>query len=346
MTSRKQTAVRLVILGIALPNLALAQQLAVPGMNISTHTHDRIAGDFDEAVVRVSFASRIEDDSRVVLHLQLGDALLEAEMNLEQRTAVVDGHGHALSADQLTALREFGAAYERNLDPDRREPLAHEDAFFRVISFWSWSPVGMPLKRYVVSGSHTEVADPVEFDEKSTERFPSGVGPMCGGGPEEFSFCDDDDCFQSEDTITYLSAGCACEFYELSHDMDGFFSHCYCTETQGSGCNLDPAFDCLGRCGDGCEGVLDCEMGGSNGAGIYTIDCAEHDRCAIHPGGVLNPFCQDEFVDTANDCLMGVQNCDGCAASPAPGLSAWGLLTMGGALLAAGLLAVGRARKA
>lgn len=120
-------------------------------LDITTHTDDEIAGEFRSESLHIIFRSRLEGPSHVVLHLRLGDDILEAEVDLEQRTAMLDGHGRALSRDELTALEDFGAEYERYLDPDRRPPLLHEDMLYRVLSFWSWTPADRPLKRHLVS---------------------------------------------------------------------------------------------------------------------------------------------------------------------------------------------------
>lgn len=55
--------------------------------------------------------------------------------------------------------------------------------------------------------------------------------------------------------------------------------------------------NCFGRCGAGC--------GGNNGRGTYTRDCLDHDNCVRFGHNIASPFCNDEFLTTADDAIFG-----------------------------------------
>lgn len=110
-----------------------------------------------------------------------------------------------------------------------------------------------------------------------------------------------------EDGIALLENACTLTLNDsIWHDAVG--THDFCRETLEVGCDI--ATDCLGRCSAGC--------GASGGAGVYSVDCAEHDRCCRVHGGCLNPFdiqCGDEFDEATDDTLFGTPNSQGCVGT-------------------------------
>ena len=66
-----------------------AKQSPAALFDVTTHTDDEIAGEFRSSSLHITFKSRLEGPSRVVLQLRLGDDLLEAEFDLERRTAIL-----------------------------------------------------------------------------------------------------------------------------------------------------------------------------------------------------------------------------------------------------------------
>lgn len=128
----------------------------------------------------------------------------------------------------------------------------------------------------------------------------TGVCVEKGYAQETFLEClspQDDD-----DNGAPLTQACQLIPTELWHDAD---DHDFCLEIIPAGCDI--ATECLGRCGAGC---------GSTGSGIYSLDCAEHDRCCRAHGGCFNPLdseCGDEYREAASDFLFGSPNCtEGC----------------------------------
>ncbi|MEE9293446.1 MAG: hypothetical protein V3W34_00570 [Phycisphaerae bacterium] len=282
-----------------------AEGAAAPPFQIATHSDDEITGAYTRDALRISFTSRLVTPTRVVLQVQLDGAVLDAEVDLAHETAILDGHGHALSVEQIKAIQAVGNDLERYLDPDRRKPLRHEDMLYRVLSFYTMVPPGIPLERLEVSAA-VSTCFPADT---------SGAGGICGGGAEDLLDCNGiDSCLDdNNDGICYLETACDCAYYDVWHDSLG---HCFCREIQGAGADLDSG--CIGRGGAGCDGGLifglDCDLAGSNGEGIYTIDFVEHDRCCgLHDSeGICdNIACFDEAVDALDDCLFGERNCDG-----------------------------------
>ncbi len=327
--THKTTAIFAIILSFVLTDQGISEEPGTPvnapvalsvritehlSMRITEHKSDTIAGVLTRGQSRISFSSRRMSPTLIVVHVQIDDVVLDATIDPLQKTAIIDGQDRALSIDQIRAMQAVGNDLEQYLAPDRRVPLEHEDMLYRVLSFYTMVPPGTPLKRLEISS--------VERTSFAVDAA-DAVGGICGDGPEELSNCNSIfSCLDDNgDGISYLDAACDCAFYHVWHDSLG---HCFCRETHGGGCDLDSG--CLGRGGAGCDGGLifglDCNLSGTNGAGTYTIDFLEHDRCCqLHDdeGVCDNVACADEAFDAADDCLFGVPNCDGCQACPPGG---------------------------
>ena len=150
---QRKTAVSVVVLGSILTGHAVAQERKLdekpplaPAVQFTAHRDDEIAGAYTRDAVRISFTSQLETPTRAVIQVRLSDLILDAEIDLEKKTAILDGHGHALSVQQIKALQAVGNHLERYLDPDRREPLQHEDMLYRVLSYYTMVPPGSPLE--------------------------------------------------------------------------------------------------------------------------------------------------------------------------------------------------------
>ncbi len=313
-------AVPLTILGFALIGQAVAQEpragqprahaggkaTVAPAMQITAHTDDQITGVLTRGSLRVGFASRMETPSRAVLRLELGHLVLNAEADYQNETRTLDGHGHALTVEERMGLLALSAKLERYLNPYNRQLLGHEDLLFRVVSYWAEAPDSFPLKRRVISVPLPVPAIPEPLTQASSQTCSTGCEPeppcfdddscceRCG-----FLFCGCDG--EREFEFRYLEQGCACASYVLKHDYLGV--HCYCSEILQAGCDLDR--ECLGRCFAGC--------GGSGGAGVYSYDCAEHDRCGRAHGceSSSDVACLDEFAEAGDDAFQP-WNCAGC----------------------------------
>lgn len=120
---------------------------------------------------------------------------------------------------------------------------------------------------------------------------------MCAGIPSADQMADEDGHEPLANACTLTSND------SIFHDAD---THGFCRETVNVGCNIDA--DCPGRCGKGCG------LFSSTGAGFYSIDCAEHDRCCEVHGDCLelDPFneqCQDEFDEAFDDFFSERMSC-------------------------------------
>ncbi len=311
---RRKAAVLVAFLGFALTTSAITQDPRAnqkapiaPVLEITAHRDDEITGVLRSATLRVSFSSRMQDRSHAVLQVKLGDIMLGAEADLGEDTRTLDGHGHELSLDEHLALAELNTALEQHLDPYKRELAPHADLLHRVVSYWAEAPVGYEFKRRVITRTAPNIP-PLQ---------PDAVAATCTYGCESIPSCFlDDSCCEScgwpcgcnGNSLAHLQQGCSCAYYWLSYDYLG--EYCYCSEVFVAGCDLDSA--CLGRCGSGC--------GGADGAGVYSYDCADHDRCGRGHGDCYSSSdvgCLDEFDEAADDYLLLSYNCGGCGCGPA-----------------------------
>ncbi len=302
---RRKVIVSVVVLGGALAGEGVAQDhgaTVAPVLQITAQRDDEITGVLSRATLRVSFSSRMEDRSHAVLHVNLGDVMLDAEADFGQDTRTLGGDGHELTLDEHLALVELNAALERHLDPYRRELSPHADLLHRVVSYWAEAPVGYQFTRRVIARAASDVPPPQPDSARATCTYGCESIPSC--------FLDDSCCEScgwpcgcSGNSTAHLQHGCSCASYWLSYDYLG--EYCYCSEVFVAGCDLDSA--CLGRCGIGC--------GDADGAGVYSYDCAEHDRCGRGHGDCYSSSdvgCLDEFDEAADDYLLLSNNCDGC----------------------------------
>lgn len=121
---------------------------------------------------------------------------------------------------------------------------------------------------------------------------------------------------------------------QLWHDAD---DHNFCRQSAVVGCSFEE--QCLGRCGPGC--------GLTAGAGVYALDCTEHDQCCRIHGGCVNPFdasCGDEWQEAADDFIFGDRNCGPCALG-VPSVSRPSLVVLSLAVSAFLVLFAGAARR-
>jgi hypothetical protein len=280
---------------------------------LSEHTERAIAGqlDVDYTSQRLAFRSVMAAPTRAIVEVEFrsGEVVLEAEADFAANMRILDGHDRALSVGERVALATLVAHLERYLQPYQPGIPAHEDFLFRVVSCWAEAPVGWPLRRREI------ILTPVIVAEKPASvecpavggDVPEGGGdvPEGGGCPndvDQLGACNDPGlCGEgSNGTARICPNPCGAAFFQLWHDACP--GHDYCSEGLPAGCL---SCDCRGRCGPTC--------GSNDGAGVYTIDCAEHDRCCHIHGACLNPdavFCGDEFADAMDDFFFA-DNCPG-----------------------------------
>ncbi|HEY3242172.1 MAG TPA: hypothetical protein VGM03_02380 [Phycisphaerae bacterium] len=260
---------------------------------------------------RLVFRCLAPSPARASVHVEFsgGEVLLDAEADFPANLRILDGHEHALSIGERVALTTLVAHLERRLQPYQPQIPAHEDFLFRVVSCWAEAPVGWPLRRReIILPPMIEAPKPTPADmPASGVDTPEGGGddPEGGGCPndvDQLVGCNDPGlCGEGSDgTARICPNPCGASLHTLWHDACPI--HDYCSESLPTGC---PSCDCRGRCGPTC--------GSNDGAGVYTIDCAEHDRCCHIHGACLNPdalYCGDEFADAMDDFFFA-DNCPG-----------------------------------
>ncbi len=303
-------------------------------LQIESRSIDSFSGSLIRNSQRIRFEARVESGTRTISKVWLDNDVFDAEVDLVNKSAVLDGHGRVLSVHDIETIIALGMQLEEAILAESRPPAPHEDMLYRLLSAYSMGMAGgiggQPMGRLEVTANFS-VCDPVAF----ISPFPICGEPAGSTEPEYFIDCDPFLPFcealatDADDGICYLGGsgdndGCPCAYYALAHDEYNYLvpfpgDHCYCTEIVGAGCNR--ASDCRGRGGDKCTGDvpgLDCLLGGSlTGAGAYTKDFAEHDRCCDLHEGIFcaGPWCATEAIASLDDCLMAKANCEqGCCA--------------------------------
>lgn len=204
-------------------------------LDVMQHSPDEIAGTFrsnarsaDHArALEVQFSAWLATPSRVQIRLQLGDHFLTSDVDLDQEIAILEGSGLAVSSDELQILVDFASEYERFLTPDHRDPLPHEDFFYRVLSIWAQHEPGWTFESHVVTAPATiEVLNPVSPEELD-ELGLKDLALTCTND-DEFEDChpvNTSICWSSDPGVVLLATGCECGTYHSYHNTGkGVFS--------------------------------------------------------------------------------------------------------------------------
>lgn len=313
----------------ALPDTDREAQRAA-AVQFTVNRNDEIAGALRFSTRETHFQARLENPWRVVTEVQLNEHRLDAEIDLLNKMAILDGHGATLSIEQIMDLTAIGVELERLVASQNRDPLPHEDMLYRVLSSYALGFAGYVMNRVEVEATFG-TCQPIP----ATTPNPVCGAPASNTEPEYFLSCNPFlplcvlDPIIMDTGICYLRGtgpndGCECGYYLVSHDEFNLvtpypFDHCYCDELLGAGCSIDG--DCRGRGGAKCSGnvtILACAfMNNTNGKGIYTHDFAAHDRCCdVHePLFCAGVWCENEALASLDDCLFGQPNCvDGCCS--------------------------------
>jgi hypothetical protein len=263
-----------------------------------------VRGSFARGGSLITFSSKLTGSDRAILQVRVNGKTLVSNIDVTARTSNWNGYNGAFDTQDKEAL--VALAGQMELRYGNQETLApHEQILFRRIVYWAEAPAGMTLPS-------SDTAAPVERNSDGKEApgtviveeqadgtvVQRGVVDATGTGvqpagsnsfdaPEVNQACQVSD----NDGITYISSSNVKRY--VSHDAS---SHCFQTEYVLTGCSSS----CLGRCGPGC-GVL-------GGWGVWSQDCADHDRsCRLH-GGCTNPLdgsSGDEFREADDDYLWG-----------------------------------------
>lgn len=310
----------------ATPDAAWQQLLALAGssqrlieqssLQLSQRGPVETAGrlDSDYGAQQIEFFSSHAAPDRLSVQLVLNaHVLLEADADPRLGTRELRTGDHVLSIEEKVALQALAAQLEARWRPYQAPLSVHEDLLFRVVSYWAEAPVGWELRsRELSMVDHPSAVRHRNGLFTSGDTGERGIGG-CDGAvpPENLSACASG-CADSEDDITYWPDACECSERQVCHDTHSFpfvCDHPWCCESVGTGCSIRG--ECQGRCGGSC---------GTDGAGVYTWDCADHDRCCRIHGGCFNPLsfaCGDEYEEAADDFLFGTSNCTGgCATQP------------------------------
>lgn len=307
------------------------------GLELAKPTDDKVVGSLarsgiptvkfqsEETVSRGEASSdsgkSAEGDKFAVTSVDAGSLSLDARRDLQTDTVTLDGHSERITTSQKDALLALCEGLESSLGPTGAELSPSEDLLVRSVCYYADAPVGYKLTdatekkppreeplQAPIAGVDTEFSNtsysPVMMDDASDAPTPEECDRVetlkDSGRLKDFRIfvaCQQN----GQDGISYLT--CKLRTHNLYHDSE---FHCY----RGGRFQTGPcAYACRGRCGPGC--------GNSNRRGVYSRDCAEHDRCAGHDGtrswGVWKSdrSCGDEWVEARDDFLHGRNNCSG-----------------------------------
>jgi len=285
---RVLVAVSLLILSLAaaLPATAQATNGLASSMRMELESQSEVVGVLSGAEAPVRFEARNDEPHLIVYQLQVGALAVDAVYDFAARSVLLDGHGGAIQRDEILALQELTRQIETRLQSKRYRVDQRWDMLHRLANYLGEAPAGIEIG-----------ALKIEAPKEIGVEMPIGAALLALEGEIGSAACQVD----SDDGIVYLAGGCGYYYYNSYHDAS---THCWANTPTYAGCSSSS--DCLGRCGAGC---------GSGGAGSYTTDCKDHDRCCRIHGGCTNPFatdCGDEYFDAADDFTFGSQNCSGC----------------------------------
>lgn len=252
---------------------------------------------------------RLDTDAvpkKVIVRLEVNDAVLDHEFDYQARIVTLDGHGVMLSPEHVMALRGFYGLLEKTLsergligesvapvDVEGRPMGNTADALHRVATLYSEAPAGFIVNRREVR----EGKDAADASATATGQT-LGTEPI-GQGASRCNQSGGDGNFRYDNSICWRY-----DFYAWTHHDAR--SHCMLGEWVNLGCRHP---ECRGRCGATC--------GSRGGFGNYSKDCLDHDYCLTIHGGVAwngtNPDCGDEFGDAIDDTVWGGVVCsDNC----------------------------------
>jgi len=285
---RVLVAVSLLILSLAaaLPAGAQATNGPESSMRMELESQSEVVGVLSGVEAPVRFEARMGEPHLIAYQFRVGALAVDAVYDFAARSVLLDGHGGLIQKNEILALRELTRQIENRLR-SKRAPLDQRwDMLHRLANYLSEAPAGIEI-------GALEINAPQEIGVE----MPIGAALLALEGEIGAAACQVD----SDDGIVYLAGGCGYYYYNSYHDAS---THCWSNTPTYAGCSSSS--DCLGRCGASC---------GSGGAGSYTTDCKDHDRCCRIHGGCTNPFatdCGDEYFDAADDFTFGGQNCSGC----------------------------------
>lgn len=260
-----------------------------------------------------------------VTKVEAGNLTINAKRNLRTEMVSQGAGGKRITVKQKQALTALCTEFEKSLGPVGAKLPPEKDLLVRSTCFFAEAPAGIRLKTETVpktsvsqerSGSEETLPNEelgVEFVNVSYSSADHGDGhtvlneEACAeaetGNFAALAYCRKRD----NDGIRYLS--CSLRTHRLAHDTK--YGHCFRNYTRWTGpCTRR----CIGRCGGGCGGQ---QPTYPYRTGVYSRDCAEHDRCYYHhpnsPGfAKWDRDCGDEWNDAQDDFAYGKFNCWGC----------------------------------
>ncbi len=258
----------------------------------------------------LSAGRRVDTDvvpEKVIVRLEVNDAVLDHQFDNADKVVTIDGHSVMLGSEHVKVLGAFYPVLEKALDDqglmgmepsidvDGRPLWNAPDALNRVATMYSEAPAGVVIGRREVTVGQDAAEAPATSSGFTLGGEPIGENAS-GGKTMRCNQSGGDGIFRFDPSVCWRY-----DFHAWTHHDAR--NHCMVANWVQIGCK---EATCVARCGAGC---------GRGGAGNYSKDCMDHDKCLAYHGGVAwngtNPDCGDEFGDAVDDYLVAY-TCGAC----------------------------------
>jgi hypothetical protein len=246
-------------------------------------TADELRGTYESPYGLIDFASS-RTDRGAMLDLTVNGATFDIDVDLVDSALTTDGRDVVLTADDKAALNAFADELGGWLAVNQGQP--HEMLAAVTADYWSTAPAGFVHEARVARVDVRAVTQ-AEIDG---ERAPSVAWS------------------NGDDGIKCIKRG---RWYTAVYDRwkngTKYKKSVKCNADWGKSACGEGDYDCMGRCGSGCDNWW--------APSSYTLDCLDHDTCSHNlcaTDGADDKHCGDEYKKSEDDWLWGVwEGCDG-----------------------------------
>lgn len=305
----KRSGLQVVLVGLLLltagrPTLTWAAGSAavaeVGELTVTSDPNVLLQGDFILNGTSASFSARHRGPEAITLAIAVNGIVVDADWQGGPTPLInIDGRGSVMMPTEKKVLQELVFRLERDWDPYSTTLPPERHFIFRLLMMLSEAPAGYKLGTFRIDLPRSSGVSTV---------FPGHGAPSSLPHPETSSAAECDP-MDGQDGQAHYAGVCsggrnlASHHDACNHEFDRFNHLIGCNSRAG----------CPGRCGAGC--------GSRGGAGSYTVDCADHDKCCADHGDCFNPFdsdCGDEYSEAVDDVLVAGRTCGRCTSSPEP----------------------------
>ncbi|MBN8431567.1 hypothetical protein JF535_11955 [Microbulbifer salipaludis] len=290
-------------------------QLSERGKLTVTKSKKRLRSIYHLDGINIQIVSESKDGDIIDLSFKVGSLVVDFSYGVSTNDFSINGYGTSLTSVEKVAFQSL--SYKLDSEGWAKSRNLQKQLIYKATGWLSGTPVGEPISE--ISGkiqidasastgngeakddasndyAKSEVIDEIIYPSAPCENPDSALAPSASCPPPP------PPCYNlsDNDNVTYFTCGWA--YRTTSHDACP--SHGLRSYTHLIGCTTQN--DCVGRCGPGC--------GGTDGTGVYSQDCADHDMCCDVHGHCLSAvgnLCSDEWREAADD-FLSFSNCHDC----------------------------------